>query len=163
MYNILVIGMTGQGKSTFVKNYIAGRNCCVFDVQNEYVELSATDKRATRYRNTTCNIKSFIADCKMRRNTVCVYEEATGFFQGAMAEDVRQQMISKRHTGNVNIFIFHSIASVPPRIMQLTNFVVLHKTGDEPYQVEKKYPSLFQAFLKLKDAPQYSYEIINII
>lgn len=163
MYNILVIGMTGEGKSTFVKNYINGRNCCVFDVQNEYLDLSATDKNALRYRNTSCNIKSFIADVDRRRNTVCVYEEATGFFQGAMSESVRRQMISKRHTGNVNIFIFHSIASVPPRIMQLTNFVVLHKTGDEPYQVENKYPSVYGAYLRLVKAPKYSYEIINII
>ena len=36
MINILVIGMMGEGKSEFVKQFIKGNNCIVMDFQNEY-------------------------------------------------------------------------------------------------------------------------------
>ncbi len=33
---ILVIGMTGQGKSPYILKMIEGKKCFVFDVNNEY-------------------------------------------------------------------------------------------------------------------------------
>ena len=36
MYLTLVIGSTGQGKTTFVKKTIGDKPCYIFDVNNEY-------------------------------------------------------------------------------------------------------------------------------
>lgn len=164
MHTFVIIGMTGEGKSEFVKKYILGRACCVFDVQNEYgprtkypgqTPLNLSDNlQEARARMTVMDEKKFIEICAAKRNTVCVFEEATGFFEGKTEKDLRRLMLSKIHTGNVLLFIFHSISSVPPRIMQMTDFVVLHKTNDEEYQVKNKYPSIFDLYLQLKQMPK---------
>lgn len=163
MYLILVIGMTGQGKSHFTKEYIKPpRNCFVFDINNEYPDLSI-DVNAPRAKQTFIDEKLFIKNCLRKRNTVCVFEEATGFFEGKTSDELRRLIVNKRHTGNVYILLFHSISSVPPRLMQFTNFVVLFKTGDEPYQVEKKFPSLYSYYMKLRTMPHQSKFTIKTI
>lgn len=165
MINILVIGESGTGKSEWVKEYIQPpRNCFVFDVQNEYgmrtkyagqtpIGLSDNIHHA-RARHIELDEKKFILQCKAKKNTVCVFEEATGFFQGAIGEPLRKLMIGKLFTNNVYVFIFHSISSVPPRIAQMVDMVVLYNTLDENYQVEKKYPSIYPYFSKLKESEQ---------
>lgn len=162
MYCIIVVGMTGQGKSVFVKNFIKGRQCYVFDVQNEYLDLSPFPN-ATRARDTSLNEIAFVSNCSSRKNSVLVFEEATGFFEGKLDKQLRRIVLSKRHSKNVFIFCFHSISSVPPRLMQLTNFVVLFKTMDEPYQVSDKFPSLLQPYEQVKKMPMYQFLTIKTI
>ena len=147
--------MTGQGKSMFVKKYIKEKRCYVFDVQNEYTDLQI-NPYAERGRDVNLDEKKFIESCLNRKKTICVFEEATGFFEGKLDKKVRHLVLSKRHTGNIFIFCFHSISSVPPRLMQLTNFVILFKTGDEDYQVKSKFPSLYDYYSRLKKLPSHS-------
>lgn len=148
--------MTGQGKSFFVKNYIKNRKAYVFDVNNEY-SLPSVEK------NISCDEKDFIKNCFSKKGTICVFEEATGFFEGRTGKDLRRLIVNKRHTKNIYIFVFHSISSVPPRLLQLTNYVILFKTGDEEYQVEKKYPSLLKYYLQLKKEKNQNKIIIKTI
>lgn len=162
MYCILAVGMTGQGKSQFVKSYIKGRKCFVFDVQNEYLDLSL-NPMADRARDCSMNEKKFIEACNKKKNTVCVFEEATGFFEGKTSAEMRRLILSKRHTGNVIILCFHSISAIPPRIVQFTNFVVLYKTNDEDYQVLNKYPSLYSHFMEVKKLPNHNSKTIKLI
>lgn len=162
MYCNIIAGMTGQGKSVWIKNKLAGNKCFVFDVQNEYTDLS-NNPLASRSRNVSLDEKQFVSQCFQKKNTVCVFEEATGFFEGKLDKDVRRLVLSKRHTGNVFIFCFHSISAIPPRLMQLTNFVILFKTGDEPYQVEQKFPSLLPYYNKVKTLPPYTPLQIKMI
>jgi hypothetical protein len=159
MYCFLVVGMTGQGKSHFTKSYIDNRKCYVFDVNNEY-NLPTHGERS---KDISCDEKIFIKNCFLKRETICVFEEATGFFEGKTSRDMRRLIVNKRHTKNVYMFLFHSISSVPPRMLQLTNFVVLFKTGDEVYQVENKFPSLFPYYMKLKTMPHQSKFTIKTI
>lgn len=161
MFCILVVGMTGQGKTRFIKQYIENKNCFVFDVQNEYsLSLNPNDKRS---KVTDLDEKKFIETVFLKRNTICVFEEATGFFEGRLDRLLRRIVLSKRHTGNIFLFCFHSISAIPPRLMQLTNYVVLFKTGDEIYQVENKFPSLAPYFNKLKKMPNRSLLTIKTI
>jgi len=162
MYCILAIGMTGQGKSQFVKQFIKGRRCLVFDVQNEYTDLSI-NPFSERARDCSLNEKKFIELCDKKTKTVLVFEEATGFFEGKTSKEMRRVILSKRHTKNTIILCFHSISSVPPRIMQFTNYVVLYKTNDEEYQVQNKYPSLYEHFLEVKKLPNHNSKTIKLI
>lgn len=162
MYCILTVGMTGQGKSEFTKAYIKGRNCLVFDVQNEYLDLS-TNNIADRSRTVDLNIKRFFDLVKSKMNTVCVFEEATVFFEGKMEKDLRFTVVRKRHSKNIFIFCFHSIAAIPPRLLTLTNFVVLYKTGDERRIVEEKSTRLLPYWDKVMKSPPHSCEIIKLI
>ena len=151
--------MTGQGKSHFTKSYIDGKKCYVFDLNNEY-DLPLSGERS---KNISCDEKDFIRNCFLKRETICVFEEATGFFEGRTNKETRRLIVNKRHSKNIYFFLFHSISSVPPRMMQLTNFVVLFKTGDEAYQVESKFPSLYPYYEKIKLMPHQSKLIIKTI
>ncbi len=110
MYLILVIGMTGQGKSKYVKDLLGDKPAFVFDVQGEYNRLHIVRGQAlathannpheykgpplgnknTHARVTDMNEKLFIADAKKKLKTNIVFEEATGFFQGRIKTDFKQ-------------------------------------------------------------------------
>lgn len=173
MNTIILIGMTGTGKSPFIREYSNGRNLFVFDVQNEYGSrvkyegqqpmLLSDNINAPRARHTALDENLFIKQCSMKQNTVCVFEEATGFFEGRTSKEMRRLLVSKLFTRNVYILVFHSISSVPPRIMQFADYVVLFHTNDEAYQVEDKFPSLYPYFLKLKEMPKGQKLIIKTL
>jgi len=169
----IVIGAPGMGKSPFVRSLIEGRRCLVFDVANEYgtrvkypgqtpVNLS-TDTRQPRSRYINMNLKGFLEACSQKRDTVCVFEEATGFMQGMLQLEVTQAMIGRLHTGNTYVFVFHSINSVPPRILEMSNFVVLFKTNDIDKVVERKAPRLYKYYNALQSKPAGEKFIIKII
>lgn len=179
MYTYIVAGAPGQGKSEFVKQLIQGRRCFVFDVQNEYgsrtkykgqkplmLSDNPNDSRA-RFTLGDMNIKDavkrFMAMAKTKKDTIVVFEEATIFFEGRTDVDTRTLMVNRRHTGNVYVFIFHSINSIPPRIMEMSDYVVLHKTIDQDYVVQYKYSRLFHHFLDLQPQPDGSRVIVKLM
>lgn len=160
MYCIIICGAPGQGKSPFIRDYIKDKKCFVYDVQNEYgqatkypgqvpVNLSAnpSDERA---RYTLWNHEGFISECAKKQNTICVFEDATMFFEGRTIPKMRELLARRRFTGNNYLLVFHSIESVPPRMMQFSDYVVLFKTGDELKGVERKYSKLVTAFTTLQ-------------
>ncbi len=177
IYN--VIGAKGQGKSEWVKETVRSKRAFVFDVQNEYgtrtkyqgqVPLNFSDNPNSlqaRYTPKSARIKDdaekFMEMCLTKRNTIIVFEEATIFFEGRTSDLTRTLMVNAVHTGNVYIFVFHSVASVPPRIMQMCNFVVLHKTLDEDTTVASKYNRLFIPYLDLQQKPKGSRVIIKLM
>jgi hypothetical protein len=165
MYLILVIGATGQGKSPFVKKYLEGKNCLVFDIQNEYGERAKqgsngiilnlpTDNTKARSRYIGNNRDEFIDLCKKKQNTICVFEDATIFFQGATGENMRDLIFSKAHSNNNYILVFHAINRVPPAFMEGADYVVLFRTRDEIRKVAVKYNSLLKPFIKLRENPK---------
>lgn len=164
MINITVIGKMGTGKTTLIKQYSKERRRVIFDVNAEYKELG-TDNRKAASRMIDLDHKVFIELTLNKRNTVCVFEDATGFIEGRLSDNFRKALVSKRHTGNVNILVFHSIGSVPPRLLQLSDYIILFRTSDEAYQVEKKYPSLYKDYLYVKknsEANPHFYKTIKL-
>lgn len=157
--NITIIGKMGEGKTTFIKRYIKNKRAIIFDVNNEYD--FTTDTTAPVSRDIVLDHKLFVKICLTKRNTVCVFEDATGFIEGRLAGDFRQLLVSKRHTGNVSILVFHSISAVPPRALQLSDYVILFKTSDEDYQVIERFPRLVEKYKGLLKAPPNSFEIIK--
>lgn len=173
VHNILVIGAPGQGKSPFIKSMIEGNRCFVFDVQNEYgaktkypgqtpLNLS-NNLNSERARFTTMDVKEFLRLCSTKKNTVCVFEEATAFFQGATNEIMRRHLINRYHTGNPSLLVFHSINAVPPRFMEMCNYCVLFKTNDQEDNVYRKYGRLSQYFIDLQQKPDGSKHFIKLI
>lgn len=172
MEMLLVIGAPGQGKSPFAQKMIEGNRCLVFDVNNEYgsrtkypgqtpINLS-NDPKAPRSRYIGTEIKVFTQLAMSRTETVVVMEEATAFFRGTQTALTSRLIIGRRHTGNVLLFLFHSINRVPPEIMELTDWVVLFKTNDEADKVERKYSRLLTPFLELREAAPGSCRYIKM-
>jgi hypothetical protein len=168
----MIIGGPGAGKTPFVRNFIADSYCCVFDVQNEYGErtkypgqtpVRLTDNtKEPRSRYVGGDVEQFISICNLKRNTVCVFEEATAFFEGRTGKSMRRLMINRYHTGNVYLLLFHSINSVPPRLMELSGNVVLFRTNDEEHNIERKFPRLLQYYKRLQTAQPGEKFIIKV-
>lgn len=173
MYVIIVIGGAQQGKSPYIKHYAENCNLLVNDVQNEYGEkvkypgqkpyLLTTDNKSSRSRYIGADVDKFIELCKTKKNTICVFEEATMFFEGKTSKEMRRLLFGKAHTGNVYVLVFHSINAVPPRMMESSNYVVLFKTNDEEKVVERKYSKLLPYFKELqgkKDGTHFKIKVI---
>jgi len=172
MYVILVVGGARQGKTPFIKEYSRGSNLLAFDVQNEYGSRAKypgqpvlnlpTNNKLARSRVVKVNVKEFMTICKTKKNTICVFEEATIFFQGIIGEQARELIFSKAHTGNIYILVFHSINSIPPRIMEGTDFVVLFRTGDVEDTVKNKFPILlpyYKILRRSKDGTNFKIRV----
>lgn len=169
---ILVIGGTSSGKSPFVKSFIRGKNCLVFDYQNEYgimnkygqKNIDVLNEDYTQNRSKIfCEASEFLSIIKTKRNTNIVWEEATGFFAGRIGKDLVQLILSKAHTGNNFIFIFHSVQRIPKAIIEFANVVVLFRTGDQFEDVKKKIPRVLNHFVDLQKNPkQGKHYIIKI-
>lgn len=161
---ILIIGMSGQGKSTYVKKQIGMHPQLVYDVQNEYNHLPFdVSKSIARVSPLTMGFKDFAALVEKTRKKIIVFEEATVFLKGQVGQKVRGIMVGARHTRNNIFMIFHSIQTVPPDVFLITDIVVLFKTNDNPDIVRKKYPVLMDSFSALQRAPKFSHKIIKLI
>lgn len=173
MNTYVIIGAPGQGKSEFVKKAIVGKRCFVFDIQNEYGArtkykgqtplLLSDNPNADRARYIRNDVEEFQQLCMRKRDTLLVFEEATAFFEGRTSKTTRQLIINRYHTGNAYFFLFHSINSVPPRIMEMCNFVVLFRTNDEEHTVRYKYGRLMYFFLDLREKPPGAHHVIKIL
>ena len=153
---ILIIGHTGQGKSTHAKKLLLSikKSAFVFDVNDEY---------KTFERVTDGDFNAFLTEAETRTDTNFIFEEATGYLSGRTGEKIKRIVINKRHKRNNYIFLFHSIADVPPFIYRLSNYIVLLKTADIEETVKQKEPKLLNAWRKLQIAPKYSKVIIKTI
>lgn len=179
MKTFIVIGAPGQGKSEWVKETIRNRRAFVFDVNNEYGGRTkypnqkplgfSNDPNATQARYTPKSVylrddaRDFMLMCMKKKDTNIVFEEATVYLEGRQEELAKTLIVNRIHTGNVYYFLFHSISAVPPRIMQMASYVVLHKTVDEDYIVQYKYSRLFHHFLDLQPQPDGSRVIVKLM
>ena len=167
MYIFTVIGGTGQGKTTFVKKLTANKNLLVYDVNGEWQDVPMMDANNPQSRcRVFCETKDFMKLAQERhRGTFVVFEEATAFFVGAMQKAVRAMCIGKRHPvdkgGRNIVFLFHTIQSVPPFLLDMSDYLILFKTGDDLNAVKKKRAKLLKPFIELYNAPKFSHRIIK--
>ena len=141
MIGHLVIGSTGTGKTNFIKNMISKINnkaTLIYDIQNEYGVGKPGDfdlfaERATRLQN------AFI-----------VFEEATIFLDSRGSNKrLKEVLVSKRHTNNYVVLVFHSIADVPKYIFRICTHCTLFKTLDDHNQIKFHHPNLIKAHANL--------------
>lgn len=160
---ILVIGHTGQGKTTWLKKFIEGKRAYVFDVNNEYNYPTDKGPVFAQMRHVDADVKKFLQISEGLKNTNIVFEDATGFLRGRQSPDTMRQIVKKRHTGNNFIILFHSINRVPPELMEMANYLILFKTNDNLEAIDNKFHShdLNELFLKQQKAPPTKYPFIS--
>lgn len=148
---ITICGFTGTGKTTFAKQLTSGRDCLVFDVNNEYKDLEEIDPlqkwTGGRYRYTGMDFKEFlyiIQDSEGRNVVNCdiILEDCTGFMKGQAGSKALQIFQAKRHTNNNYYFIYHAVEAVPRDIYRFTNIFVLFYTNETIKQISKRFPAL---------------------
>lgn len=169
---IVIIGMTQQGKSPFTKQLIRdeAKNCLVFDYNNEYGKTDKYGKPGmnlsnnildARCRYTGTDFAHFLEIAKKKRNSNIVFEEATAFLKGQIGRNVLQLVIGKAHTRNNYIFIFHSIRTVPPGLLDLTDTVVLFRTNDNFDFVKKRDQRFIRPFVELHRNAKQQFQILE--
>lgn len=165
MYLILIVGHTGQGKTTWVNNFIRGKKFYVFDVNNEYKNLPLDNTVNQQMRNVDMDVNRFLSVSNNLSSYNIVFEDATGFFRGKQSASLIRQVVAKRHKKNNFIILFHSINRVPPELMEMANFLILFKTVDNIDVVDKKFKNekINKAFTELQKSRQYSFHEIKLI
>jgi hypothetical protein len=74
---------------------------------------------------------------------------------------MRKLIVDKWHAKNNIIILFHTINSVPPRILEMTDTVVLFKTADDENTIGRKYRKLLPHMLSLRDKPDRTKLVID--
>jgi len=142
MKSFLIVGMTGTGKTTEVKNLLNKFSAekKIYDVNNEYLEFTKNSGLPS--------MEKFLSDAEKITNSVIVFEEATIFFNKRGYDDrLVNLLVRKRHTKNIIIFVFHSLRSIPTYIFELIDFFAIKKTNDTIDRIKQfKSPELMRIF-----------------
>jgi GTPase SAR1 family protein len=157
-FNIILVGQMGVGKTHFCKTILQNypkNNVFVYDrnPQREYEPYS---------NNLMITRDEIIAATKKRySNSIYVYEEATGLLRNRGGLDISliDNLTTLRHLNTSNIFIFHSIRSIPVEIFDFIDKAVIFKTNDRPELVRQKYKGLFSenAIKTIRNLKKFEY------
>lgn len=159
----IIAGMTGVGKSTFVKNQLdkvpEKGAFYIYDVNNEYKAY---------YNYELIDFEDFAYNCTLLSDSIIVYEEATVFLDGRLKCDqyVQKVLTLKRHRNNFIFLVFHAVAEIPPYVYRLCNFITLFKTNDLPDMSarELRDPRLKDFMERIKEnSNKHYYETMRIL
>ena len=167
MYLIIIVGHTGQGKTTFAKKMIEGKRSYVFDINNEH-PLHKSDKiknPGNLIRHISGDADFFTLYASKLRGFNVVFEDSTGYLRGKQSAPFIRQIVMKRHTKNNFILLFHSVNRIPPELLELSNVLVIFKTNDNEKDVMKKFDNtrLVNAIIKVRTMPKYQPVIVKMI
>lgn len=161
----LIVGGTGQGKSTLAKSMLSkfdSDKAVIYDVNNEYSDYP------NALNPQEVSIDEFLTICDNSRGAVCLMEEATIFLNPRGSNmDAQKLLVGKRHTNNIYILLFHSLASIPKNIFYLVNYLYLFKTADDLKTIESRFdiPSVINALktAKEKDLKVGQYITVKVL
>ena len=146
---IINVGMTGSGKTTVTKKILSQIEIpiYIFDVNREYSEFKNLNTNHDNFNN-------FVAMANTRIKSCVIYEEATIFFShSGCTENIKSQLVRKRHTGNLFVFNFHSMRQVPLFLLDFCDLLILGQTNDTGKLIMDKFKyneNIINAFEELK-------------
>lgn len=151
----LIIGATGTGKTTKVKEYLNKiphkGSIFIYDINNEYRDF---------YPYKFEDFGVFIERMSRVKKGVMVFEEATIFLSNRSCNRILVDiLVRKRHTNNYIFMNFHSLRSVPKYLLDLCKYVTLFKTNDSLSFVESTFRNdiLTDTFREVSTAPNLHY------
>jgi len=156
---IIIVGGTGQGKSTLIRNILkkGNPNCIINDIQRtDYPFLPEHKAGEPQPRERCLNAapEYFKKLAANRKKSIIVFEEATGYLMGGTCETMRKILTDKRHYENCIIYVFHSVSTIPPTLLDLVNYMYIFKTADAPSRVKRKYEPIFEVWQQIKEKPE---------
>jgi hypothetical protein len=136
---ISIIGRKRTGKTTLTASIIqklSRPSNYIFDINNEYT-------RKFNLRNDytgEISADKFLDKVFQVKNSCIVFEEATSYLSVKGREEKLVNLITRsRHTNNVILLIFHSIADLPPYIYRHSEFCCIFKTNDFRNTLDTKF------------------------
>ncbi|OJW76313.1 hypothetical protein [Spirosoma sp. 48-14] len=67
---------------------------------------------------------------KYAYNCLIVFDDASGYFEGAIPLLLKQLLANRRHLNQDIVFVYHSLNFVPPKLYQMANTLTIGKTND---------------------------------
>lgn len=98
------------------------------------------------------------------KNSFIIFEDATRYIEGKLSADVKQFVLDSKQKNLDLVFVFHSLADVPPRLIRVADFLVLFKTSDgELSKTKYPWPQIHKMLEELREsANRYAYKIFQI-
>lgn len=168
----VVAGRTGTGKTSKVMEILSQeKSCFVYDFQKHYHELKWFDETGHIHQEeglTLVNninefdkearggnlklrvppsfgIYHYLAVANVMEGFTMAIEEATGLFpNGRIPNEMVEMILSKRHTGNDWILVFHNMHRVPIQLYEFIDELYLFKTNDVERNIKAKFPVLLE-------------------
>jgi len=158
---IVIVGYQGAGKSLLAKSLIKGvhpTRLAILDINREYVEEHPESVIADKQGEP--DFDRYIEMMITEKQRIFVTEDATTIFshRGYDPRLVRA-IIKKRHSGNVYIFLFHSLRVVPRDVFEYSDELWLLKTADTDDSISGKYKGTgVQELLDaVRQLPEFEY------
>lgn len=150
---MVVVGGTGVGKSTFIKNFIKSHlkdprfKHLINDINNEYKSFTTFSKSG--------ELQPFLEHVQKIQNTMVVFEEATIYFGNNTRNAMLTRLLTlKRHSNNFYILVFHSLNDMAKNVKTHIDLLVLFKTNDLFSDVKKKLGDRWiPAYAQMKKHP----------
>lgn len=154
---LTLIAQRGEGKSTIIKKLIVGKNVCAYDINNEYgLKPYGFEGKTNRFMFFGDH-NQFIEICWKVKNTVCIFEEASGFLGFNTGKRLAGLISNARHTNNYYIFVFHEVNIVPEFIMTQSDSIIIMKTQDEDWRVRQKHPKIYRDWQEAQRLKTWEY------
>lgn len=183
---IIVAGHTGSGKTSHAMKIANDRkNLFVYDFQNHWGNTQFYDENGTEIKGNPCklitkntelsktrmrvspvnfNIHQYTHIVKHLKGFTMVVEEATGLFpNGTISQELIQIVLSKRHTKNDFIFVFHALHRVPPQFIEFINELHLFSTYDQDKNIQAKFPKIYSKWREIQvvsESKPYHFETL---
>lgn len=163
---ILIVGNRGTGKTDYVKNLILSQmqtfpkqlvvdtfdsdvwhnlqtwnNPQGFNIEVPVIQGKDLGRwRKGIARMFSAEIKPMLAQIQEgAKNTFLVFEDATKYVGSRLTDDMRKFVLDSKQKNLDIVFIFHSLASIPPELVRVSDILVLFKTGEGDVS-KTKYP-----------------------
>ncbi len=99
-------------------------------------------------------------------NTVIILEDSGRFVGSALRSSVLK-LVTDTKQKNIDLYlVFHALMQVPPRLIQLADYILLHKTNEtltKTLQNKYPFPDLHKAFYSVqKNKNKYYMEIVRL-
>lgn len=162
----VIAGTTGTGKtSVSMREFDLCKYGLVYDFQNQWHTLKYYDDNGNEIVKDGCKLVKTVSDLsktRMRlspenfgiyeyihiiknlRGFTMVIEEATGLFpNGRIPQEFIKTILSKRHTQNDFILVFHALHRVPYQIFEFIDELYLFNTYDDENNIKKKFNKIY--------------------
>jgi hypothetical protein len=176
----LVVGTRGTGKTDFIKNLlyqskIAFKKQLVVDTFDSTVWRNLKTFTNPAQENVTVPVlplanfphwltglyRMFDSDTDLMmsliqdhaNNCQIVFEDATKYVGSKLSKDMKKFVLDSKQKNLDLIFIFHSLASIPPDLVRVADTLTIFKTNEgEPSKDKYPFPSIPEKMQKVRDS-----------
>jgi hypothetical protein len=161
-FAVIIVGYQGAGKSLLSKNVIKKANhdrLRILDIYEEYLDFTDGELQYIDEEDLI-DPDAFTEDMIKLKDKIFVAEDATFIFphRGYDKRLVRA-IVGKRHSGNVYMFLFHSLRVIPIDVYAYADEIWLLKTADTEDGLKDKFKGtgVIELWQEVNKLPEFEW------